>query len=98
MPNVAFNYHIGNVNVDYVPNGTSFVHVPPSGAGGNDREFVLPGMLPAANYAVHATSVGCTAATAPMADDFEGVVVADGTGMVRFRAFAHCGVSIVLNH
>ena len=50
MPAVAFSYHIGNVNVDYKPNGTSTIRVPPSGAGGNPRQFRLAGMRPGSTY------------------------------------------------
>ena len=33
MPNLAFSYHIGNVNIDYRPHNASFLKVPPSGPG-----------------------------------------------------------------
>ena len=28
MPQVPFNYHIGNVNVDYDPDGVTEIHIP----------------------------------------------------------------------
>ena len=39
MPSAAFSYHIGNVNVDYRPNGTSMLQVPPSGSDGPSTRF-----------------------------------------------------------
>ena len=97
MPNKPFNYHIGNVNVDYNPNGTSVIRVPPSGAAGRDREFRLAGMQPNSTYVVTAAA-DCDAAQSMRAPSrpVHAELGSDAAGGLRFRAHAHCGVSVTL--
>jgi len=98
MPNAAFNYHIGNVNVDYKPNGTSVIQVPPSGSGGGKRVFELVGMIGNAAYSVQA-GTACEAARAvPVTGAIDAVVMSDDVGVLSFSTFGHCGVSITLQH
>ena len=74
-PSQPFSYHIGNVNVDYQPNGTSTVRVPVSGAAGfwrtagtpsaaQGREFRVHGMVALGRYAVDEAEYTCDAARA----------------------------------
>ena len=67
---------------------------------GQRREFRLAGMRAGAVYAVHA-GADCAAAHAVAlgyhgTGAFTAPVNADAEGVVRFHAFAHCGVSITL--
>ena len=77
-PSQPFSYHIGNVNVDYQPNGTSTVRVPVSGAAGfwrtagtpsaaQGREFRVHGMVALGRYAVDEAEYTCDAAGGPLA-------------------------------
>jgi hypothetical protein len=96
MPNKAFSYHIGNVDIDYHPRDTSFLRVPPSGAGGQEREFRFHGMQANVTYVVRA-SADCAEAQAMRASaPLAATVPSDSHGKLRFRAFAHCGVSVSL--
>ena len=96
MPPTAFHYHIGDVDIDYHPNGTTTLQVPPSGAGGQAREFRLSGMHPGGSYRVRASSE-CSAAMGMMSTGaMDSTFEADDEGLLRFETFGHCGVSITL--
>lgn len=96
MPNTAFNYHIGNVNVDYNPSGTTYIKVPPSGANGADREFRFAGMHVNATYVVDAAADCAEARAMSVSAELHASVATDTAGVLKFKAFAHCGISITL--
>ena len=96
MPARAFHYHIGDVDIDYQPHGTSTLHVPPSGSGGQAREFRLSGMRPNGNYRVHASRECAAAVAMTSTGGMDSTLESDDEGVLRFRTFAHCGVSITL--
>lgn len=96
MPNTAFNYHIGNVNVDYNPSGRTYIKVPPSGANGADREFRFAGMHINATYVVDAAADCAEARAMSVSAELHASVATDTAGVLKFKAFAHCGISITL--
>ena len=96
MPPQPFHYHIGNVNIDYNPHGTTTIRVPPSGAGGRAREFRLMGMRPSAHYRVVAGTECAAAAEMTESGEIEANIQSDVDGTLHFSTFAHCGVSITL--
>ena len=78
MPNDAFSYHIGNVNIEYTPNGTTTIKVPPSGANGAEREFQLSGMHANMRYTVHAAADCAEALAMPATAMLHASVLSDG--------------------
>ena len=101
MPRAAFSYHVGNVDIDFTPNGTSYIHVPLFAAADEEQkptEYRLHGMRANANYTV-TSGVGCTAAAAAGAGEQQRpslLAKAAPDGLLRFSATpgAGCGVAI----
>ena len=77
-----FSYHVGNVDVDYKPSGTSRIQVPT--APGVRKEYRLHGMVAGGAY-----SVAADGACAALGE--EATASADGDGVLAFVADGSCG-------
>ena len=86
MPRAPFHYHVGNVHVDYDPNGVTTIKVP--GKGRESILYILHGMKPNAIYAVE-PAPGCRAAAVTTT-----VAAEDGRLAFQHRLSDPCGVTI----
>jgi hypothetical protein len=95
MPRAAFNYHVGNVNVDFKPNGTSYITLPVRTAGGEELEYQLHGMLANSKYTI-SVGVGCASVDSDTTAKQQLATTASD-GLLRFHASpgpTGCGISV----
>jgi len=83
MPRAPFHYHIGNVNVDYDPEGMTEIQIP--GGQPTMMEYVLHGMRTLTKYSIE---VRCTSSSRKLAHEKEASISSTTAGSGDDGVFA----------